>query len=1059
GAAAVRAAPSCCRPSQLRSRHAGFGGTSPAALGRRRSADGPAAPAAGGEPPPCSASSCAWGPAFHPTWIPDTHPPRSPHPEQKVHEMEAVGIIEPSNSPWASMDVLVKKKDWTMYHASYVQALHGSTLVYSFDDTLASLEWAVQGTSHRKQVPPDLTMPLINLSNLRLLVSTPTCSRPDLNQPGLACTLDGMLLSCVLVFAKRGFQGHGEHESITFLSKHEKGPPERRKAAVVVVVLVVLLAVAAMVAVLVWFFAVRPRSPDKGKDQQSSDMCVFSGHMRLVDVPYSEAYEDPASPEFNSTASALQDILKKTFSKDPLLSKYHNKSVISAFSDGVLAYHWTRFVVPPADKAILPKLTEVLVLDVLRRGIRMEGKRSSVQPFTITDVTASGTGWMSRACTYRPPDGQGPPSPFSPPECIVRLTASGTTQNFTSPGYPEQYPLQTRCQWHIRSPRSNVILVKFPKFYMADDCSNSYVFIYDSLSPEESQAITQKCGQRPPTNPLEVVSSGNMMLINLVTANDQRKGFEGQYTAIPLSSVKSCGGVLTSLSGNISSPYYPSFYPPSVDCTWTINVPKGMNIRVKFLMFRMKEPGVNPRVCNKDYVLILGTRYCGERSVLALSSANNSMVIQFHSDQSYTDKGFLAQYSAYDPKNPCPGQFACSTGICIVKELQCDGWNDCGDMSDERKCQCEDDHFQCTNGICKPKYWLCDQVNDCGDNSDEEHCSCKKNQIRCGDGTCLPQDVSCDGKKDCLDGSDEVSCKDPTGICSDFTFTCKSGQCLNKINAECDKVSDCPDGSDEEGCASLAVSDCGKRPYKHNRIVGGQNADVGEWPWQVSLHYQTSGHVCGASIISDKWLLSAAHCFVSSEPAYHEPSNWLTYSGMQDQEKDDANVQIREVPDHHHAHRLQPDDVRQRHRRAGADEAAGLLQLHLPSVSAGQLARLPGRDAVLGDWLGVTPRRRVLDNLVPWTLVASGRVSRILQKAEVKIINDTVCDMINEGQVTSRMLCSGFLSGGVDACQLVAAATRQEVFSIKETWTCRGIRPSFSRKMKSESSPQSLEDK
>uniref|UniRef100_A0A3P9C5N0 ST14 transmembrane serine protease matriptase n=1 Tax=Maylandia zebra TaxID=106582 RepID=A0A3P9C5N0_9CICH len=42
----------------------------------------------------------------------------------------------------------------------------------------------------------------------------------------------------------------------------------------------------------------------------------------------------------------------------------------------------------------------------------------------------------------------------------------------------------------------------------------------------------------------------------------------------------------------------------------------------------------------------------------------------------------------------------------------------------------------------------------------------------------------------------------------------------------------------------------------------------------------------------------------------------------------------------------------------------------------------------------------------------------ILQKALVKIINDSVCDVVTEGQVTSRMLCSGYLSGGVDACQV-----------------------------------------
>lgn len=47
-----------------------------------------------------------------------------------------------------------------------------------------------------------------------------------------------------------------------------------------------------------------------------------------------------------------------------------------------------------------------------------------------------------------------------------------------------------------------------------------------------------------------------------------------------------------------------------------------------------------------------------------------------------------------------------------------------------------------------------------------------------------------------------------------------------------------------------------------------------------------------------------------------------------------------------------------------------------------------------------------------------GSVAQILQKAEVKVINDTVCNMVTEGQVTSRMMCSGYLTGGVDACQV-----------------------------------------
>ncbi len=38
-------------------------------------------------------------------------------------------------------------------------------------------------------------------------------------------------------------------------------------------------------------------------------------------------------------------------------------------------------------------------------------------------------------------------------------------------------------------------------------------------------------------------------------------------------------------------------------------------------------------------------------SSLAVTSSTNTLDIIFHSDESFTDKGFSAEYSAYDPSN------------------------------------------------------------------------------------------------------------------------------------------------------------------------------------------------------------------------------------------------------------------------------------------------------------------------------------------------------------------------------------------------------------------------
>jgi secreted trypsin-like serine protease len=56
-----------------------------------------------------------------------------------------------------------------------------------------------------------------------------------------------------------------------------------------------------------------------------------------------------------------------------------------------------------------------------------------------------------------------------------------------------------------------------------------------------------------------------------------------------------------------------------------------------------------------------------------------------------------------------------------------------------------------------------------------------------------------------------------------------------------------------------------------NRVVGGEDAEPHQFPHQISLQFRTlngrARHFCGASILNESFVLTAAHCHVEDTPS------------------------------------------------------------------------------------------------------------------------------------------------------------------------------------------------
>ena len=55
---------------------------------------------------------------------------------------------------------------------------------------------------------------------------------------------------------------------------------------------------------------------------------------------------------------------------------------------------------------------------------------------------------------------------------------------------------------------------------------------------------------------------------------------------------------------------------------------------------------------------------------------------------------------------------------------------------------------------------------------------------------------------------------------------------------------------------------CADYPDQVGKIVGGENAKIGEFPWQAMLAYKSITRTfCGGTLLLEKFVITAAHCF------------------------------------------------------------------------------------------------------------------------------------------------------------------------------------------------------